>query len=142
MCQCIIVYNLIIYKMDLIFPDKIHFIFFLYCNLTILSYHIPIFFNLMKNQSTVFYALHNSCKTIFRIVGQLFIESFMLYIIPVKLLTDSHRHGLPTEWKASPLVYEYLKCPVRSQPYLTPAFFRSEERRVGKECRSRWSPYH
>ena len=22
------------------------------------------------------------------------------------------------------------------------AFFRSEERRVGKECRSRWSPYH
>src|SRR5256885_15620029 len=28
---------------------------------------------------------------------------------------------------------------------LTPivkAFIRSEERRVGKECRSRWSPYH
>ena len=23
-----------------------------------------------------------------------------------------------------------------------PAFSRSEERRVGKECRSRWSPYH
>ena len=23
-----------------------------------------------------------------------------------------------------------------------PGFFRSEERRVGKECRSRWSPYH
>ena len=22
------------------------------------------------------------------------------------------------------------------------AFVRSEERRVGKECRSRWSPYH
>ena len=36
-------------------------------------------------------------------------------------------------------------------PYLTiseetvcpsPIFARSEERRVGKECRSRWSPYH
>src|SRR4051812_24292157 len=25
---------------------------------------------------------------------------------------------------------------------LTRTFFRSEERRVGKECRSRWSPYH
>src|SRR5258708_9666795 len=25
---------------------------------------------------------------------------------------------------------------------LLPAVFRSEERRVGKECRSRWSPYH
>ena len=23
-----------------------------------------------------------------------------------------------------------------------PKFPRSEERRVGKECRSRWSPYH
>ena len=23
-----------------------------------------------------------------------------------------------------------------------PALMRSEERRVGKECRSRWSPYH
>src|SRR2546429_5272447 len=27
-------------------------------------------------------------------------------------------------------------------PALTEAIFRSEERRVGKECRSRWSPYH
>ena len=32
-------------------------------------------------------------------------------------------------------------------PFLTHLFFpfphnRSEERRVGKECRSRWSPYH
>ena len=24
----------------------------------------------------------------------------------------------------------------------TEIFTRSEERRVGKECRSRWSPYH
>src|SRR5256885_9291436 len=28
-------------------------------------------------------------------------------------------------------------------PQLRPAYqIRSEERRVGKECRSRWSPYH
>ena len=26
--------------------------------------------------------------------------------------------------------------------YLLPFLCRSEERRVGKECRSRWSPYH
>ena len=25
---------------------------------------------------------------------------------------------------------------------LLPVLTRSEERRVGKECRSRWSPYH
>src|SRR5258708_38069373 len=31
-------------------------------------------------------------------------------------------------------------CPAQgSQPFATK---RSEERRVGKECRSRWSPYH
>src|SRR3712207_3064149 len=26
--------------------------------------------------------------------------------------------------------------------FFYPVFARSEERRVGKECRSRWSPYH
>ena len=26
--------------------------------------------------------------------------------------------------------------------YFDGTLFRSEERRVGKECRSRWSPYH
>ena len=29
-----------------------------------------------------------------------------------------------------------------SQSYTRPGSIRSEERRVGKECRSRWSPYH
>src|SRR5256884_8043083 len=28
------------------------------------------------------------------------------------------------------------------EPTFTPDVERSEERRVGKECRSRWSPYH
>ena len=37
-------------------------------------------------------------------------------------------------WKlANGTKYNYLSRPRR---------FRSEERRVGKECRSRWSPYH
>ena len=31
---------------------------------------------------------------------------------------------------------------VREQPDLVLIDIRSEERRVGKECRSRWSPYH
>ena len=30
----------------------------------------------------------------------------------------------------------------RSGQLLDKYLFRSEERRVGKECRSRWSPYH
>src|SRR2546427_8107597 len=42
-----------------------------------------------------------------------------------------HQHGI----RASQLrVFEAYH-----QPYFTQ---RSEERRVGKECRSRWSPYH
>src|SRR3989449_10255472 len=31
---------------------------------------------------------------------------------------------------------------VLSEPRLDDTVARSEERRVGKECRSRWSPYH
>ena len=36
-------------------------------------------------------------------------------------------------------IYDYLDS---SAPIIRPANYRSEERRVGKECRSRWSPYH
>ena len=32
-----------------------------------------------------------------------------------------------------------LNLPIDADGYIT---IRSEERRVGKECRSRWSPYH
>ena len=39
----------------------------------------------------------------------------------------------------APLALERL--PQGLRPAL-PIFVRSEERRVGKECRSRWSPYH
>ena len=31
---------------------------------------------------------------------------------------------------------------IRSHVFIFVFIFRSEERRVGKECRSRWSPYH
>ena len=36
-------------------------------------------------------------------------------------------------------VYEFLD---RADHKTENLFHRSEERRVGKECRSRWSPYH
>ena len=47
-------------------------------------------------------------------------------------------------------IYEELVEAVETQPeeikepmnYSEEKTFRSEERRVGKECRSRWSPYH
>ena len=34
------------------------------------------------------------------------------------------------------------KIPYEIINYECDEFIRSEERRVGKECRSRWSPYH
>ena len=46
-------------------------------------------------------------------------------------------------------VREYTRCERCGRPHsvirkfkLCRICFRSEERRVGKECRSRWSPYH
>ena len=33
-------------------------------------------------------------------------------------------------------------CSIEQQVADCELFARSEERRVGKECRSRWSPYH
>ena len=43
-------------------------------------------------------------------------------------------HALQTEFE----MQELLKKSERG----TVSLIRSEERRVGKECRSRWSPYH
>src|SRR3712207_8626776 len=36
----------------------------------------------------------------------------------------------------------FLLFPLEFEPGFGPFPVRSEERRVGKECRSRWSPYH
>ena len=38
---------------------------------------------------------------------------------------------------------EEMKVPMGDRAlYFGDGIYRSEERRVGKECRSRWSPYH
>src|ERR1044072_6782213 len=38
--------------------------------------------------------------------------------------------------------YHHTTVLINWKPSAMTGFFRSEERRVGKECRSRWSPYH
>src|ERR1035438_7775667 len=38
--------------------------------------------------------------------------------------------------------FPVLKYSTYLRDSFTPTSIRSEERRVGKECRSRWSPYH
>src|ERR1041385_6434655 len=54
-----------------------------------------------------------------------------------EVLTKIHRQGF--------LLTHALECPVSGAAAKRDAMrrrLRSEERRVGKECRSRWSPYH
>src|SRR2546430_4216863 len=52
--------------------------------------------------------------------------------------------GITAKWigkatLSAPFRDPLLNC---SYSYWKPGQYRSEERRVGKECRSRWSPYH
>ena len=55
---------------------------------------------------------------------------------------ESRVRAAPT--KPSPLrLTETIAAAINNaMDYGTPTVLRSEERRVGKECRSRWSPYH
>src|SRR2546425_10711107 len=48
-----------------------------------------------------------------------------------------YRNGCGEDFLAQALTGSGINCCV--EPTIGP---RSEERRVGKECRSRWSPYH
>src|SRR3712207_3329853 len=38
--------------------------------------------------------------------------------------------------------FKDVRNPIEQYHYVLASYNRSEERRVGKECRSRWSPYH
>src|SRR5260221_8600019 len=61
--------------------------------------------------------------------------------LDVFLIADSMR---PVQAQAGFTVlpnYSFSDYPAMDA-FLLPGGFRSEERRVGKECRSRWSPYH
>ena len=51
-------------------------------------------------------------------------------------ITEHEKKQLDNWIKTSPQHEEFFNR------LRTSASFRSEERRVGKECRSRWSPYH
>src|SRR5271169_2627261 len=62
---------------------------------------------------------------------------------------DLHRHAVENLNQADALLfgrvtYEMMESAWRppTPTGARPEWMRSEERRVGKECRSRWSPYH
>ena len=61
--------------------------------------------------------------------------------------TKISKHGLGLAIDINTLYNPYVKEKADGSWHIEPATgepyaFRSEERRVGKECRSRWSPYH
>ena len=57
---------------------------------------------------------------------------------------DTSRGGISvTAWDAKSDMESYEKSgDYEKLISIFKNYFRSEERRVGKECRSRWSPYH
>src|SRR5256885_10043739 len=64
-----------------------------------------------------------------------------LSVSPNRLPPPLHVHGLPQFGAASVAEYDAPRVPCGNTPPVVMTN-RSEERRVGKECRSRWSPYH
>ena len=70
-------------------------------------------------------------------IGWIPIDSVHSPVKKVNYLVEAARLGQTTD-------YDKLTVDVWTNGSVTPrdAVSRSEERRVGKECRSRWSPYH
>ena len=61
---------------------------------------------------------------------------FILYICKMKKIMKEKNQVVPDEVLSKEFLSQFKTEADVSK------FLRSEERRVGKECRSRWSPYH
>jgi len=90
----------------------------------------------------------NSYQTAFRTLRELSPTAPWLELVRGSAMDRFEQLGFPTvreeDWKytnLAPLAKESF-VPAISGGELAVADVRSEERRVGKECRSRWSPYH
>src|SRR5579859_7789733 len=57
-----------------------------------------------------------------------------LHVVPIIAKYQTSMHFACPETSLIPFIIRRLNEPLHRR--------RSEERRVGKECRSRWSPYH
>src|SRR2546430_17504028 len=69
-----------------------------------------------------------------------YLEGFIDQLFIGHLVFGLERYEECLRARSSDLL-QYLGSRAKFQVYLR-FFARSEERRVGKECRSRWSPYH
>ena len=73
------------------------------------------------------------------LLGSVYVISYLPFLLAVSVLT-----GLATGAASSASFRALLAAGQRPIPTQEVSYAgnRSEERRVGKECRSRWSPYH
>ena len=69
------------------------------------------------------------------ILAALYVGGWLMLIKPIHVIIIAFGNDMLT----LPLL---LKSIIKIAFSTTFAGLRSEERRVGKECRSRWSPYH
>ena len=67
-------------------------------------------------------------------IGSLFVDEDLSAVTGGTYRIYSDKLIKNTDW--------YRTLQSRQEPYYIFTLTRSEERRVGKECRSRWSPYH
>src|ERR1043165_766569 len=92
-----------------------------------------------------FVILHMGCLGIF-VVGWSWTAvcaALGLYLIRMFAITGIyHRYFSHRTFKTSRLAQLLFAILGASSAQRGPLWWRSEERRVGKECRSRWSPYH
>ena len=90
-------------------------------------YSMPFFFVYYFNEYNLFIKTRSGLQIFFPNIGRLTL-GFVFIFGPIRYSGRSHdvKHFL---------VHNVTLQNLKSR-------FRSEERRVGKECRSRWSPYH
>src|SRR2546422_4268266 len=69
-----------------------------------------------------------------------FIQSYRKAGVPVWGITIQNEPMATQRWESC--VFQAQDERDFLKNHLGPVMVRSEERRVGKECRSRWSPYH
>ena len=97
--------------------------------------------NTAKQQNSTWYLLGCLLSTT---SSQTFASNLTWTERTTETLNHGHKHYATPTTPHSHEHYATLTDPYSHEHYATPTtpHSRSEERRVGKECRSRWSPYH
>eukprot|EP01104_Vermistella_antarctica_P015960 TRINITY_DN5347_c0_g1_i1.p1 TRINITY_DN5347_c0_g1~~TRINITY_DN5347_c0_g1_i1.p1 ORF type:complete len:218 (+),score=56.95 TRINITY_DN5347_c0_g1_i1:180-833(+) len=99
-----------------------------------------------RGQGVVNASAESICHTVQGVKNVKSLDPHCVDAVEVEAISDAASLILATYNVAVPLVWDrsvlYLEVTRRTDDGTILILDRSEERRVGKECRSRWSPYH